>query len=154
VESALLGLAIPEGSESLSAGAHFELPGDARHAASPEERGDLLRFMVVAVYADTPTRRIVALKPKRSFAPLLSVVPSLKRQGDLFFVTDPRICQALDAIGGDDGGRLPTWRHVRRGTSIALQHNSTLAPALYDEPPAPDGHNLAAHHQTRRRTIL
>jgi hypothetical protein len=62
--------------------------------------------MGVAVYADTPTRRIVELKPKRSFAPLFPVVPSLTRQDDLFFVTDPRICQALDAIGGDDGGQF------------------------------------------------
>ncbi len=63
----------------------------------------MLRFMVVAVYADTTIKRIVALKPKAGFAPLFSVLPSLTQEVDPFLVTDPRICQALDAIGGDDG---------------------------------------------------
>jgi hypothetical protein len=62
LESALLGFAIPEGNEALFAGAYLESLGDAWHATSPEERRDKLRFMLVAVYADTTTTRIVALK--------------------------------------------------------------------------------------------
>ena len=65
----------------------------------------MLRFMLLAVYADTTTRRIATLKPKPSFAPLFAVSPSLTQKGDLFLVTDPQICQALDVISGDDGIR-------------------------------------------------
>ncbi len=52
----------------------------------------MLGFMLVALYAHTTSRRILALKP------IFAVSPSLRQKGDLFFVTDPQICQALDVI--------------------------------------------------------
>ena len=63
----------------------------------------MLRLMLVAVYADTTTRRIVALKP--GFAPLFAVSPSLTQKNDFFLLTDPQICQVVGIIGGDDGIR-------------------------------------------------
>jgi len=55
----------------------------------------MLRFMLVAIHADTTTRRIVALKPKPGFAPLFAVSPSLTQKDDLIFATDPQTEEAI-----------------------------------------------------------
>jgi len=53
LESALLRLAIPQEKEVLSAGVYIESLADAWDAATPAERREMGRFMLVAVYADT-----------------------------------------------------------------------------------------------------
>ena len=63
----------PEEHEVIHLGDHIEgIPLAWRHATK-EERRDMLRLMLDAVYVDLDTKEIVGFKPKPSFLPLFGL---------------------------------------------------------------------------------
>ena len=68
--AALQTLGDPQGDEVIVLGDHIEGLLDAWHCATREEKRDILRMMLQAVYVDVPKKKLVALQVKPTFKPL------------------------------------------------------------------------------------
>ena len=75
--------------------------------ATDEEKSQMLRLMLEAVYCDTEARAIISLKPKAAFLPLFSLCQGLMEKGGLFFAP------AFAGIGDPEGIRTLDFRRDR-----------------------------------------
>ena len=66
-------LVVPGHGEIVQLGDHVEGIVSAWQAATKEERRDLLRLMLDAVYVDMDTKEVSGLQPKQSFLPLFGL---------------------------------------------------------------------------------
>ena len=72
-QARLAGLVLPEEHEVVRLGDHVEgIPSAWRHATK-EERRDMLRLMLEAIYVDLDTKQMVGVRPKPSFLPLFNL---------------------------------------------------------------------------------
>ena len=102
LECALASIAVPEENAIMKAGQ--ELAGMLRvwSEAADEEKSQMLRLMLEAVYCDTEAKAIIALKPKAAFLPLFSLCHGLTEKSGLFFTP------AFAGIGDPEGIRVGT----------------------------------------------
>ena len=95
-EAALVVIKPVEGERVLELGDHVEGMVVAWQEATKEERRDMLRLMLDAVYVDMPTGKVVGLRPKPAFLPLFSLEKPVQA-GEMVLVTgDPEGIRTLD----------------------------------------------------------
>ena len=73
VDAALKSLEDPQQEEVVHIGDHIEGMLEAWHLATKEEKRDLLKMMVDAVYVDVQEAKVVAIQVKPAFKPLFQV---------------------------------------------------------------------------------
>jgi len=66
-------ITVPEQEEMVHLGDHVEGMVVSWQQATKEERRDMLRLMLDAVYVDMETKEVVGLKPKPAFLPLFNL---------------------------------------------------------------------------------
>ncbi|GMQ79389.1 MAG: hypothetical protein BMS9Abin02_1977 [Anaerolineae bacterium] len=74
LQSRLDSLIIPENPQLIEAGSYLEVIGDLWSVASIEERRDLTRIMIDAVYIDVIEEKIIMVKPVKAFKLMLTKV--------------------------------------------------------------------------------
>ena len=95
-ESALAALRVPEGERVTELGDHVEGMVEAWHEATKEERREMLRLMLDAVYVDMPEGKVVSLKPKPAFLPLFNLEEPVQAGESVLVAGDPEGIRTLD----------------------------------------------------------
>jgi site-specific DNA recombinase len=88
-EAALVAIKYPEQQRVIELGDHVEGMVHAWGQAMKEERRDMLRVMLDAVYVDMTACKIVGIKPKPSFLPLFNLQEPLTADGRILVTGDP-----------------------------------------------------------------
>ena len=97
LELALASIAVPQEDATVKAGQELAGMLEVWALATEEEKSRMLGLMLEAVYCDTETKAVVALKPRPPFLPLFSLCHGLTEKDGLFLTC------ALAGIG-DPGG--------------------------------------------------
>ncbi|MCH9039575.1 MAG: recombinase family protein [Chloroflexi bacterium] len=96
-QAKLATLTVPEQEEMVHLGDHVEGMVVAWQQATKEERRDMLRLMLEAVYVDMDTKEVVGLKPKPAFLPLFHLEQPVMANNNVVLTTN------LTADGPDSG---------------------------------------------------
>ena len=107
LELALASIAVPQENATMKAGQELARMLEVWTLATEEERSHMFASMLEAVYCDTETKAIVALKPKPPFLPLFSLCRGLTEKDGLFLTC------ALAGIGDPGGIRTPDLHRDR-----------------------------------------